>query len=97
MTMIQLSARGQVTIPKHIRDARRWQPGLRFAVSDAADGVLLTPIRPFPSSTLDEVSGCLPWRGPARTLEQMEQAIRNGVAEAGKIDARNFMPSREVV
>jgi len=65
--------------------------------NEPTDGLPTMLGNPFSTCTLAEVSGCLHYDGPARTLEQMEQAIRNGVAEAGKIDARNFMPSREVV
>jgi AbrB family looped-hinge helix DNA binding protein len=76
----RLSSKGQVIIPKALRDAYRWQPGQEFVVVDTGDGVLLREKRPFAPATLDEVAGLLPASGPARTLEEMDEAIRKGVA-----------------
>ncbi len=42
-----LTRRGQVTIPKHIREALRLQPGAAVEFSIDADGeVVLRPLRP---------------------------------------------------
>ncbi|OQX18431.1 MAG: hypothetical protein BWK76_07460 [Desulfobulbaceae bacterium A2] len=53
-----------------------------LVISETADGLPAWLGNPFPPSPLAEVSGCLHVDGPARTLEQMEQAIRQGMAEA---------------
>ena len=39
------------------------------------EGVLLKPMKAFAASRLDEVAGCLPYKGKPRTLEQMEAAV----------------------
>lgn len=78
METTSLSSKGQVILPKSVREAHRWMPGTRFIVEDAVDGVLLRPIAPFPASTLDEVIGCAGYAGPAKTLEEMEAAIAEG-------------------
>ena len=78
MTSTVLSSRGQVIIPKPIRDTNHWQPGQQLEVTAFNDGILLRPVQPFPISTLAEVAACLPYRGKAKTLAEMEEAIRQG-------------------
>jgi AbrB family looped-hinge helix DNA binding protein len=75
MEATRLSSKGQVILPKSIRDAHRWQPGTEFVVEDTNAGVLLRPAKPFPASRLDDVAGCLRYRGEPKTLAQMDAAI----------------------
>jgi AbrB family looped-hinge helix DNA binding protein len=79
METTKLSSKGQVVLPKSVRDARRWEPGTKFAVEEVSEGILLRPLRPFPSTSFDEVFGCLRYTGRAKTLRQMEKAIARGV------------------
>jgi AbrB family looped-hinge helix DNA binding protein len=37
----KVSTKGQVILPKSIRQERRWSPGTRLIVEDTPDGVLL--------------------------------------------------------
>jgi AbrB family looped-hinge helix DNA binding protein len=76
----RLSSKGQVVIPKSLRDAYHWQPGQEFVVLDTGDGLLLKEKLPFAPTSLDEVAGSLPASGAARTPAEMEQAIQKGVA-----------------
>ena len=78
METTRLSSKGQVILPKSIRAAHRWEPGVEFAVVDTADGVLLRPLKRFPVTRLDEVIGCARYTGPAKTLEEMDDAIAAG-------------------
>jgi hypothetical protein len=50
-------------------------------LDSATPGILLKPKKPFPKTTLDEVAGCLQYRGIPKSLEDMEDAIRQGVEE----------------
>ena len=43
MASTVLSTRGQVVLPKEVRDRLRLEPGQRLAVEIAEDGVLLRP------------------------------------------------------
>ena len=79
MDTTRLSSKGQVVLPKHIRSAHRWQPGVEFSVEDTAEGVLLRPLKPFESTRLEDVLGCAGYTGPARTIEEMDHAIPAGV------------------
>ena len=40
-----VSTKGQVILPKAIRQRRRWDAGTRLVVEDTPDGVLLRPCR----------------------------------------------------
>lgn len=77
----RLSSKGQVIIPKTIRKTYRWAIGQEFIVEDTGEGILLRPKSPFPRTTVEEVAGCLKYSGPPKTLEQMEDAIKEGVQE----------------
>ena len=43
MDTTKLSAKGQIVLPKRVRDAHGWAPGVEFVVEDTAAGVLLRP------------------------------------------------------
>jgi len=79
METTRLSSKGQVVLPKSVREARSWKPGTQFAVEEVSEGVLLRPLRPFPATNIEEVSGCLKYTGRAKTLREMETAIAQGV------------------
>ena len=82
METTKLSSKGQIIIPKWLRDAYRWETGLEFVVIDTGEGILLKPSRPFAPSSIEEVAGSLPYAGTARTIEEMEEDLRRGVREA---------------
>lgn len=79
METTRLSSKGQVILPKSIRVAHHWEAGVEFTVETLADGVLLRPIQPNKDSKLEDVIGCIPYKGPAKTLEEMDAAIAAGV------------------
>jgi AbrB family looped-hinge helix DNA binding protein len=70
-----VSTKGQVILPKAIRDRRRWGPGTRLVVEDTPDGVLLKPTPLFPPTRPEDVFGVLKYSGPPKTLEEMDAAI----------------------
>lgn len=80
METTKLSTKGQVILPKAIRDAYGWRPGMEFSLEDTGDGVLLRPLKRFAETRLEELVGCLKYDGPARSLEEMAR----GVAEEAK-------------
>jgi AbrB family looped-hinge helix DNA binding protein len=79
METTRLSSKGQIILPKAVRDAHHWGPGTDFSVEDTGDGVLLRPIKFTQPSRLDDVVGCLRIHGPARTIEEMDAAISDEV------------------
>lgn len=79
METTRLSSKGQVILPKSIRTAHQWEPGVEFVVEDTADGVLLRPVSPYRPTSLDEVIGCVGYQGPAKTVEEMDAALAAAV------------------
>ena len=71
----RLSSKGQIVLPRPVRQAHRWGAGTRFTVSDTPDGILLRPAKAFPSTRVDEVFGCAGYHGPTRTLEEMAAGV----------------------
>jgi AbrB family looped-hinge helix DNA binding protein len=74
-----VSTKGQVILPKAIRDQQRWTAGTRLTVEETPEGVLLKAAPLFPATTLDEVVGILRYHGKPLSLDEMDAAV---VAEA---------------
>jgi AbrB family looped-hinge helix DNA binding protein len=81
-----VSTKGQVILPKAIRQHRRWDPGTRLTIEDTPDGVLLKAAPLFAPTQPEDVFGSLPSKGQPKTLEEMEASI---VAEAKRRHARD--------
>ena len=73
-----VSTKGQVILPKPIRDARRWAAGTRLEVIEMPEGVLLKAVVKK-ARALDDVVGMLARTGPALSTDDMDAAV---VAEA---------------
>jgi AbrB family looped-hinge helix DNA binding protein len=70
-----VSTKGQVILPKAIRQRRHWEPGTRLVVEDTAEGVLLKAAPVFAPTRPEDVAGMLAYRGRPKTLEEMDAAI----------------------
>lgn len=81
MEITRLSSKGQVIIPKKLRDAYHWLAGQELIAIDTGDGILLKPKQTFKETQLADVSGCLLYKGKAKTLAEMDDAIRQGILE----------------
>ena len=79
METTRLSTKGQIIVPKSIRDSRDWRPGTAFVVEETGDGVLLRPVARFPSASLEEVAGCLRSKRKQKTPAQMKASISREV------------------
>lgn len=76
METTTLSSRGQIVIPKVLRDARNWHAGTSFVVEEVPQGLLLKAVvSPFTPSTLKEVLGCTAYRGPALSQADIARAL----------------------
>jgi AbrB family looped-hinge helix DNA binding protein len=72
----RLSSRGQLVIPKEIRDANGWGEHTEFAIEQRKDGVLLVPQKKKKQG-ISFLFGCL---GPAPhklTLEELCAPVAN--------------------
>lgn len=79
MNTAALSEEGQIAIPQSVLAAHLWKPGLEFIVVETLDGILLKPKTPFPETTLEEVAGCLRYTGKAKTIEEMDEAVKRAI------------------
>jgi len=70
-----VSTRGQVIIPKGIRERRRWSTGTELIVEETPEGVLLKAKPAFAASQPEDVFGSLPYGGPAKSIAEMNAAI----------------------
>jgi AbrB family looped-hinge helix DNA binding protein len=70
-----VSTKGQVILPKAIRDRRKWGPGTRLVIEETADGVLLKAAPIFAPTRPEDVFGMLRYSGPAKTIEEMDAGI----------------------
>jgi AbrB family looped-hinge helix DNA binding protein len=70
-----VSTKGQVILPKAIRQRRKWGPGTRLIVEETPEGVLLKPAPLFPPTRPEDVAGMLAYDGPPKTIEEMDEAI----------------------
>ena len=81
-----VSTKGQVILPKAIRQQRRWEAGTRLTVENTPEGVLLKPAPVFAPTRPKDVFGSLPYAGRAKTIEEMEAGI---AAETKRRHARH--------
>ena len=71
----KLSSKGQVILPKKLRDEFRWLPGTTLRVEKTSTGLHLTPVKPDPPLTIDDVYGCLPTNGHHLKIEDFDKVI----------------------
>jgi AbrB family looped-hinge helix DNA binding protein len=75
METTRLSSKGQIILPKAVRDLHHWGAGTDFSVEDTGEGVLLRPVKASPPTRLDDLIGRLRVEGPARSIEEMDSVI----------------------
>ncbi len=72
-----ITAKGQTTLPKAVREALRVQPGDRVRYIIEGDEVRIVAVRP-----INRLFGVLKYEGPPVTLQDMDQAIADGARRA---------------
>lgn len=75
MAKTQLSSKGQVVIPKSVRQAHQWRPGTKFVVEEMSGGILIRPLQTFPPTTLQGGLGCAGYEGGAKTVKEMREGV----------------------
>jgi AbrB family looped-hinge helix DNA binding protein len=76
----KVSTKGQVILPKAIRDRRGWTAGAELIVEDRPEGVLLREAPRVEATKAEDVRGCL---GPVNrvvSIEEMHQALLDEAA-----------------
>jgi AbrB family looped-hinge helix DNA binding protein len=81
MPTATVTSKGQVTIPKQIRERLRLKKGARVRFSENADGSVT--LRAGSRSIFDMVGVLKPRHGRHVTVEEMNEAIRRSAARSG--------------
>lgn len=82
METTKLSSKGQVIIPKHLRESHQWDTGTLLQLIEVEGGILLKPKAAFEQTHLSEVAGCLQHSGPAKTDEDIQDAMKQAARTA---------------
>ena len=81
MEKVKLSCKGQLVLPKPIRDVHQWGVGTEFLVRDTGSLIILEPIPRFAKTQLEAPDAPSIRKGRTLTLEDMETAVK---VEAGR-------------
>jgi AbrB family looped-hinge helix DNA binding protein len=71
----RVSTKGQVILPKAIRDRRNWTPGTELTIEDRLEGVLLKASPAVAPTQVDDVFGRLGPVDRVLTIEDMDAAV----------------------
>ncbi len=78
----RLSTKGQLIIPKQVRERHGWRTGTELEIEDRDDCVVVRLADTAPETTLEELFGCTGYDGPQQSLGDMEAAIAKGARES---------------
>ena len=70
-----VSTKGQIILPKAIRQTLRWDAGMRLVVEHRPEGVLLRPVPAFAETRPEEVFGRLAYSGGSKSVAEMEAGV----------------------
>ena len=78
MARTTLTSKGQVTLPKEVRDRLGLKAGVKLECYVDRDGhVVLVPL----TVKLEDLIGILPYSGPPKTIEEINEAIVQAAVE----------------
>jgi AbrB family looped-hinge helix DNA binding protein len=72
----RISSKGQLVLPKALRESRDWESGTELDVEEMEEGVFLRARRPFPETKIADVFGCLHYEGKPKSVAAMKKAIK---------------------
>jgi len=84
----RLSSTGHVIIPQAILDAYHLNSGQELEIEATSQGILLKAKNKPIKTPLNDLIGCTGYQGKAKTLEEMDEGIRQGIiAKWGEHDS----------
>jgi len=78
MERTTISSKGQIVIPKQIRDRYQWRPGTELAVIDAAGGVRIEALQRGKTLTAGDVFACLQHKGKPLPIDRLAAPVKLG-------------------
>ncbi len=91
-TTVKMAANGRMVLPEALCKSKRLKPGTALRVTDAGEGILLTPVYPPAEEELAAVMAAAGGAGPSetpKTRKQVEAAIERVRARARKGSGRH--------
>ena len=88
METTTLSSKGQIIIPKALRDSHHWRPGTKFFIEETPAGLVLKPVSCFPVTNLEDGLGCAGYKGPPKTVEQMREGVDDALKREWQKDGK---------
>lgn len=82
MALSTITSKGQMTLPKEVRDRLNLKPGDRLDVSIQDRRIVLTP----KTLHISDLRGVLPRATRRRSLEEMDEAIRQRAVESACLE-----------
>lgn len=82
--MTRLSSKGQVVIPKELRDELNWRPGDELIVVTTESGILLRSARREAGGLrLEDLRGFIGYEGPPISTEELCRPVDYGADDEG--------------
>jgi AbrB family looped-hinge helix DNA binding protein len=76
METTRVSSKGQIVLPKELRDAYGWGAGTDLVIERGPGSSLMLRCKDtIQPTTIDAVAGCLKYNGSPVSLEDMERGI----------------------
>ena len=79
MQTTHLTHQRHAVIPKTICAAYHLNIGQELEIELTPQGILLKPKTSLAKTKLEDVAGCLAYQGKTKTIEEMNEAIQEGV------------------
>jgi AbrB family looped-hinge helix DNA binding protein len=72
---VRLSSKGQLVIPRKIRELLHWVSGTELTVIASGKGVTIQPAQPGTGKRLEKLRGCLKYSGPRVSDEELQAPV----------------------
>jgi AbrB family looped-hinge helix DNA binding protein len=70
-----MSSKGQIVIPRQIRQNHGWQPGVSFTITEKDNSLILVQVSTKKTTKLKDVIGCAGYQGKKKSFAQMDTGI----------------------
>jgi AbrB family looped-hinge helix DNA binding protein len=84
MARIKVSSKGQVVLPKDLRERQGIDPGVELEVSERGREIVLRKVRRIETTRIEDVAGCLHRPGQrALTIREMDEGVMREAKRVG--------------
>ena len=83
-TQAKMSTKGQMVVPAEVRQALGFKPGDVLDIVVDKDSMVVRRLQSIKKGKLIDLIGSVPCRGPAKTIEEINQGIHDAIAKRMK-------------